>query len=209
MKKWIFTFILVQLTLSTQNVSAAKIDCFDHLQCSSDYYNNINDGSGSPFNLYNRCLVGTDGLPYCIKQPGANEVNPYNGAPPTAAEAQRQSETKTTTGNQRAQVNNPLCGVDNKGVSTAFGCLMAGDPPKMISQLLGWGAIVGAGIAFLMIIGAGIQIVLAGGDPKKIQAARELITSAIAGLLLIVFSVLLLNFIGVKILGLNNFGFGQ
>jgi hypothetical protein len=110
---------------------------------------------------------------------------------------------KTTT---NTSTESPLCGGD-KGVKTAFGCLMAGDPKAMVSQLLGWGAIVGAGIAFVMIVIAGLQIILAGGDPKKVQAARELITSAITGLLLIIFSVLLLNFIGVKILGLSSLGF--
>lgn len=114
------------------------------------------------------------------------------------------AKTKTDSGSS----NSALC-PDGISVNTALGCLAAGNPAKMVSQLLGWGAIVGAGIAFLMIVFAGIQIVLAGGDPKKVQAARELITSAIAGLFLIIFSVLLLNFIGVKILGLNSFGFGQ
>lgn len=112
------------------------------------------------------------------------------------------------TGTNKSSENSALC-PDGISVNTALGCLAAGNPAKMVSQLLGWGAIVGAGIAFLMIVFAGIQIVLAGGDPKKVQAARELITSAIAGLFLIIFSVLLLNFIGVKILGLNSFGFGQ
>ncbi len=104
--------------------------------------------------------------------------------------------------------NSALC-PDGLSVNTAFGCLAAGNPAKMVSQLLGWGAIVGAGIAFLMIVGAGIQIVLAGGDPKKIQAARELITSAITGLILIIFSVFLINLIGVDILGLSKLGFGS
>ncbi len=109
---------------------------------------------------------------------------------------------KSTTTNTE---NSALC--NGLGVNTAIGCLMAGDPKAMISQLLGWGTIVGGGIAFLMIVLAGLQIVMAGGDPKKIQAAKELITSAISGLILIIFSVILLNVIGVKILGLNSLGF--
>lgn len=104
--------------------------------------------------------------------------------------------------------SNALCGTGanlNKGVNTAIGCLMAGDPKQFISQLLGWGAGVGGGIAFLMIIFAGFQIATAAGDPKRVQAAKELLTSAISGLILIVLSVLLLNFIGVKILHLPGF----
>jgi len=101
--------------------------------------------------------------------------------------------------------NSPLCGVDNLGVNTAIGCLMAGDPKQLISQLLGWGVVMGIGIAFLMIIFAGFQITTAAGDPKRVKAGQELLTSAISGLLLIVFSIFLLNFIGVSILGLPGF----
>lgn len=96
--------------------------------------------------------------------------------------------------------NDPLQGVD-----TAIGCLFAHNPNQMIGQILGWAVIVGAGIAFLLIVYAGFQIATAAGDPKRVQAARELLTSAVSGLLLIIFSVLLLNLIGFKIL---NFGPG-
>ncbi len=95
----------------------------------------------------------------------------------------------------------------NKGVSTAIGCLMAGDPKQLVSQLLGWGVGVGGGIAFLMIVLAGFQMAAASGDPKKVQAARELLMSALAGLIIIALSVVLLNFIGVSILNIENLGF--
>lgn len=100
----------------------------------------------------------------------------------------------------------PLCGTDDLGVRTAIGCLMAGDPKQLISQLLGWGVGVGGGIAFLMIIFAGFQMATASGDPKRVKAAQELLTSALAGLILIVFSIFLLNFIGIKILNLGTIG---
>ena len=102
----------------------------------------------------------------------------------------------------------PLCGAGNdkgKGINTAIGCLIAGDPKQLISQLLGWGVGVGGGIAFLMIVFAGFQIITAGGDPKLIQAGHELLISAISGLILIVLSVLILNLIGVNILKLPGF----
>ncbi len=107
--------------------------------------------------------------------------------------------------------NSAFCNGDvNQGVSTAIGCLMAGDPQgpqKFIGQLLGWGVGVGGGIAFLLIVYAGFMIATAAGDPKRVQAGRELLTSAISGLILIVLSVLLLNFIGVKVLNLSGLGF--
>jgi len=105
-----------------------------------------------------------------------------------------------------ATVESPLCG-GGKGVNTAFGCLMAGNPKELVSQLLGWGVSVGGGIAFLMIVFAGFQMTTAAGDPKRVQAAKELMITAISGLLLIVLSVVLLNFFGVSILGLSDLGF--
>lgn len=67
---------------------------------------------------------------------------------------------------------------------------------------------VGGGIAFLLIIYAGFLIMTATGDPKRIQAGQELLTSAISGLILLVLSVFVLKFIGIDILGLCKFGFG-
>ena len=98
------------------------------------------------------------------------------------------------------------CLADGTSVWSAVGCIRAGDPKGFISQLLGWSVAVGGGIAFLMIMFAGIQISTAAGDPKRVKAGQELLTSAIAGLLLIIFSIILLNFIGFSILGLPGFG---
>lgn len=91
-------------------------------------------------------------------------------------------------------------------VWTAIGCLNAGNPTRLVGQLLGWAVGVGGGIAFLLIVYAGFQIATAAGDPKRVQAARELLVSAITGLLLIVFSIFLLNLIGFKLLDLGRFG---
>ena len=90
-------------------------------------------------------------------------------------------------------------------VNTAVGCLHAESPGILIIQLLGWGVIVGGGIAFLLIIFAAFQITTAAGDPKKVKAGQELITAAVSGLILIIFSIVLLNFIGFNLLQLPGF----
>lgn len=92
-------------------------------------------------------------------------------------------------------------------VSTGLGCLNAGDPAALIGQILGWAVVVGGGVAFLLIVYAGFQITTATGDPKKMHAANELLTAAVSGLILIVLSIVILNTIGVSILGLDRFGF--
>lgn len=102
----------------------------------------------------------------------------------------------------------PFCDTGNatSGIKTAIGCLLAHNPNQFIGQLLGWAVIVGAGIAFLLIVFAGFQIATAAGDPKRVQAAKELMTSAISGLLLIIFSIFLLNLLGLNILKLGGPG---
>ncbi|MFH1863801.1 MAG: hypothetical protein ABIJ85_02755 [bacterium] len=54
-----------------------------------------------------------------------------------------------------------------------------------------------AGIAFfvLLLVG-GFKYMSAGSDPKAIEAARKTLTSAIAGLLIVILSYLVLVFIG-------------
>lgn len=58
------------------------------------------------------------------------------------------------------------------------------------------------GIAVILIIVSGYRLMGSQGNPEKIQAAREQLTSAIIGLLFIIFSVAILQIIGVDILRL-------
>lgn len=61
------------------------------------------------------------------------------------------------------------------------------------------------GIALVLIIYSGYQIVMSRGNPEKLQGARETITSAIVGLLFIIFSVAILQIIGIEILRIPGF----
>ena len=104
----------------------------------------------------------------------------------------------------------PTCGSDGKGISTAIGCLpVLGSTNEFLSSLLKWAVGVGGGIAFLLMLYAGFMTMTASGNPERLKAGQELLTSAVAGLILLVFSVFILRFIGVDILGLDAFGFGK
>jgi hypothetical protein len=95
------------------------------------------------------------------------------------------------------------------GISTAIGCIHAlGNESLFLSDLLKWATGIGGGIAFLLILYAGFMIMTASGNPERLKAGQELLTSAIAGLILLIFSVFILKFIGIDILGLCKFGFG-
>lgn len=89
---------------------------------------------------------------------------------------------------------------------TALGCIPT-DPTGFVKTFLRIAISVGGGIAFLMIIYGGFLCMTSAGNPEKAQNCREIITSAIAGLLLIIFSAIILRIIGVDILGgLPGFG---
>lgn len=61
---------------------------------------------------------------------------------------------------------------------------------------------IGGGVALLLIIIGGLMFSLSRGDQEKVQKAKDMITSAIAGLMLIIFATLILKIIGVDIFGL-------
>jgi hypothetical protein len=77
----------------------------------------------------------------------------------------------------------------------------------LLSFILKWAIGIGGGIAFLLMLYAGFMIMTASGDPERLKAGQELLTSAIAGLILLIFSIFILKFIGIDILGLGSFGF--
>ena len=86
-------------------------------------------------------------------------------------------------------------------VCTALG-LIPTAPAELVKWILGWSIAIGGGLAVLLSLWGGVTIILAGGNPEKINEGKEIITSAISGILFIVFSVFLLRFIGVDILGI-------
>lgn len=95
------------------------------------------------------------------------------------------------------------CGAN--GVSTAIGCVPIGDQVTFVAWMIGWAIGIAGGIAMLLIVIAGFNIMTAAGDPQKLNGGRELLTAAVSGLILIVFSVFLLNLIGYDILHLPGF----
>jgi hypothetical protein len=58
------------------------------------------------------------------------------------------------------------------------------------------------GVAFLLMLSGGLIVLVSSGDPNRVKAGSELITSALAGLLFIIFSLFLLRLIGVELLKL-------
>lgn len=112
-----------------------------------------------------------------------------------------------------ADVNcTPTGGEANSGIDTAIGCIPVlnnDNGTAFMAFVLRWAVGVGGGIAFLLILYAGFMLMTSTGNPERIKAGQELLTSAISGLILLIFSVFILKFIGIDILGLCKFGFGN
>lgn len=92
-----------------------------------------------------------------------------------------------------------------QGIWTAIGCIRA-NPEKIVEAILEVGLSIAGGAAILMILAASFMLSTSQGDPKRTSEARELITSAVIGILFIVFSVAILQFIGYDILRIPGFG---
>ncbi len=89
------------------------------------------------------------------------------------------------------------------GINTAIGCVPAlSSSSDLMSFILKWAIGVGGGIAFLLILFSGFQIMTSQGDPQRLKAGQELLTAAISGVIMLIFSVFILRVIGVNILGI-------
>ncbi len=95
---------------------------------------------------------------------------------------------------------NVLC--PNGGINTAIGCIPFEDSNELTQFFLRWALGISGGIAILLIIYASFTIITSTGDPRRMQGGKELLTSAIAGVMLIIFSVFILRILGVNILGI-------
>jgi hypothetical protein len=92
-----------------------------------------------------------------------------------------------------------------KGIWTAVGCIKT-EPQNIITALIRIGLSVAGGVALLMILSASFMLSLSAGDQKKTSDAREMISSAVIGLIFIIMSVSILQFIGIELLHIPGFG---
>lgn len=97
------------------------------------------------------------------------------------------------------------CGTPTEpGISTAIGCIHT-EPKAFVTDILKFAVGIGGGLAFLMMLLGTFQMITSAGNPDTLHAGRDRFTSAIIGLLFIIFSVLLLQIIGFDILRLPGF----
>ena len=85
---------------------------------------------------------------------------------------------------------------------TAIGTFSS-NPQDFVAQILTIAVGLAGGIAFILMVIGAIRVLTSTGNPQNVNAGRDMIIAALAGLLFIIFSVLILKFIGVEILDLS------
>lgn len=93
----------------------------------------------------------------------------------------------------------------NGGIWSAIGCLPTDFSALINKYVFTTGVGIAGGIAFLYFLYGAFVILTSSGNAEKMEEAKQIITSSLAGLLLIIFSVFLLKTIGVDILQLPGF----
>ena len=87
-------------------------------------------------------------------------------------------------------------------IETAIGEIPINNPQALALFFLRWGMGLAGAIALILMVIASYMVMTSSGIPQKLGAGKELLTAALSGLILLVLSAWLLNFIGVKILNI-------
>ena len=82
---------------------------------------------------------------------------------------------------------------------TVFGCV-ATQPQAFVQSILSIVFGISVGIAFLAVLAGSGIVLTSGGSAERLQTGKDIIISSLFGILLIIFSVFLLNFVGYDIL---------
>ena len=90
------------------------------------------------------------------------------------------------------------------GFWTGIGCIST-SPVQAVGELLRFMFGIGGFFVFIQIIVGAFGILVSRGNPKSVQDARDKIINSIVALLFIIFSITILELIGVKILSIPGF----
>jgi len=103
----------------------------------------------------------------------------------------------------RALLNTGCTTTDGQqGINTAVGCIATTTNIQFLTFVLPWALGVAGGTSFILFIVSAVMFSTSAGDPQRIKSAKQLFWSALTGLIMIIFSVYLLNLIGLQILRL-------
>ncbi|MEO8581599.1 MAG: hypothetical protein ABI425_03355 [Patescibacteria group bacterium] len=109
---------------------------------------------------------------------------------------------------QQAGTNHGTCDacLANGEIWTGVGCIPFKTGVATVRAIIVLGLGITGTAVVLMTLYAGFMFSTSQGDPKRVDEAKSAVTSAIIGAFFIIFSVTILQFIGVSILHLPAFG---
>ena len=174
----------------------------------------IKTGCQYSVELYRRTVSNEEGPDDNVKQFKYN--SPYSPPAQASCTSAQCNEDLGISGSSTyelcAQINKStdqyaacLACFDAQGIWTAVGCIPS-SPESVIKVVITIGLALGGGVVLIMILVGSFMLSVSQGDPNKTKEAKEIITSAIIGLLFVIFSVTILQFIGVSILHIPGFG---
>ena len=100
--------------------------------------------------------------------------------------------------------SNP-CGPSGTVCDTALGPIGT-NVGEFAGQILDIGIGLAGGIALILMVIGSVRVLTSSGNQQRLAGGRDMIVAAIAGLLFLIFSILILKFIGVEILEIPGFG---
>lgn len=115
--------------------------------------------------------------------------------------AQAQSPTPKVPEELRLRLDQPGGKCAEGTINTAFGCIPV-DTTSFTNTILGLTVGIAGLVGLLLLLFGFFTLSTSSGNPDKVKAGKEIITSAIGGLLFVIMSVVLMNFIGINILGI-------
>jgi hypothetical protein len=140
--------------------------------------------------------IGPKGSDQTIKEGLCEPSGSLNGTPPEV------NDVWATDINTNPPPD--VCDPSTATCNTAVGAISTSAQGFVNSLMAVILSIVG-GIAVILIIISGYRLMVSQGNPENIKNAKDQLTAAIVGLLFVIFSLVILQIIGVNILGLPGF----
>lgn len=191
--KWIITAtsIAKQIPVIGSFVSV-PVESYIAIQGLSSTMDACMDGSAStPNDLANISCI-------CIKDATSSAVLELNSL------CTQYFSLSSTSSNEIQKCSS--CMMQTGGFYTSIGCIPLDLATFISSYILGIGIGIAGGVALLCIMYSAFRMQTSRGNAEAIKKAQESMTACITGLIIIIFSVLILKIIGVDILRIPGLG---
>lgn len=162
-------------------------------------------GQGSETTIPWKMAAGRGRAVYCIQDPKGNFATKEQCEGQLRSFSPTSPPTPTPPPPPCKEITDPITNKKTNVCDTALGNFQT-TPGDFVQQIFGIVLSLAGGVSVILIILSGYRFISSGGNPEKLTAAKEQLVSAIVGLLFIIFSLSILQIIGVDILhipGLN------